>query len=81
GDIAKSTATTTDADNNQTIIGIRSIVFTPDTNTIGKDTKTDTVPKTERIDDQDDTIDGKNRSNIFIQLGQLRHTYANESQL
>ena len=81
GDIAKSTATTTDADNNQTIIGIRSIVFTPDTNTIGKDTKTDNLPNPGRIVDQEDRIDGKNPSNVFIALGHLSHTYDNGSQV
>ena len=81
GDIAKSTATTTDADNNQTIIGIRSIVFTPDTNTIGKDTKTDNPPKPGRIVDQEDRIDGTNPSNVFIALGHLSHTYDNGSQV
>lgn len=81
GDIAKSTATTTDADNNQTIIGIRSIVFTPDTNTIGKDTKTDNPPNPGRIVDQEDRIDGKNPSNVFIALGHLSHTYDNGSQV
>ena len=81
GDIAKSTATTTDANNNQTIIGIRSIVFTPDTNTIGKDTKTDNLPNPGRIVDQEDRIDGKNPSNVFIALGHLSHTYDNGSQV
>ena len=81
GDIAKSTATTTDADNNQTIIGIRSIVFTPDTNTIGKDTKTDNLPNPGRIANQEDRIDGKNPSNVFIALGHLNHTYDNGSQV
>ena len=81
GDIVKSTATTTDADNNQTIIGIRSIVFTPDTNTIGKDTKTDNLPNPGRIVDQEDRIDGKNPSNVFIALGHLSHTYDNGSQV
>lgn len=81
GDIAKSTATTTDADNNQTIIGIRSIVFTPDTNTIGKDTKTDNLPNPGSIANQEDRIDGKNPSNVFIALGHLNHTYDNGSQV
>lgn len=81
GDITKSTATTTNADNNQTIIGIRSIVFTPDTNTIGKDTKTDNPPKPGRIVDQEDRIDGTNPSNVFIALGHLSHTYDNGSQV
>ena len=81
GDIAKSTATTTDADNNQTIIGIRSIVFTPDTNTIGKDTKTDNLPNPGRIADQEDRIDGTKASNVFIALGHLSHTYDNGSQV
>ena len=81
GDIAKSTVTTTDADNNQTIIGIRNIVFTPDTNTIGKDTKTDNLPNPGRIVDQEDRIDGKNPSNVFIALGHLSHTYDNGSQV
>ena len=81
GDIAKSTATTTDADNNQTITGIRSIVFTPDTNTIGKDTKTDNLPNPGRIADQEDRIDGTKASNVFIALGHLSHTYDNGSQV
>ncbi|QGY95778.1 YSIRK-type signal peptide-containing protein [Lactobacillus crispatus] len=81
GDIAKSTVTTTDADNKQTIIGIRNIVFTPDTNTIGKDTKTDDIPKPGSIADQEDRIDGTKTSNVFIALGHLSHTYDNGSQV
>ena len=82
GDIAKSTATTTDADNNQTVIGIRSIVFTPDTNKIGKDTKTDDLYNPPRsIADQEDRIDGTNPSNVFIALGHLNHTYDNGLQV
>ncbi|MBI1695929.1 mucin-binding protein [Lactobacillus crispatus] len=81
GDIAKSTVTTTDADNKQTIIGIRNIVFTPDTNTIGKDTKTDNLPNPGSIADQEDRIDGTKTSNVFIALGHLSHTYDNGSQV
>ena len=82
GNIAKSTATTTDADNNQTVIGIRSIVFTPDTNKIGKDTKTDDLYNPPRsIADQEDRIDGTNPSNVFIALGHLNHTYDNGLQV
>ena len=82
GDIAKSTVTTTDADNKQTIIGIRNIVFTPDTNTIGKDTKTDDLLHTPgSIADQKDRVDGSNPANVFIALGHLSHTYDNGSQV
>ena len=81
GDIAKSTVTTTDDDNKQTIIGIRNIVFTPDTNVIGRNTKTDNLPNPGRIADQEDRIDGKNPSNVFIALGHLNHTYDNGSQV
>ena len=82
GDIAKSTVTTTDADNKQTIIGIRNIVFTPDTNTIGKDTKTDDLYDTPKsIVDQEARIDGPKPLNVFIALGHLSHTYDNGSQV
>lgn len=81
GDIAKSTVTTTDADNKQTIIGIRNIVFTPDTNTIGKDTKTDDLHTPGSIADQKDRIDGSNPANLFIALGHLSHTYDDGSQV
>lgn len=81
GDIARSTVTTTDDDNKQTIIGIRNIVFTPDTNVIGRNTKTDNLPNPRSIADQKDRVDGSNPANVFIALGHLSHTYDDGSQV
>lgn len=81
GDIAKSTVTTTDDDNKQTIIGIRNIVFTPDTNVIGRNTKTDNLPNPGSIADQKGRVDGSNPANVFIALGHLSHTYDDGSQV
>ena len=52
-------------------VGIRSIIFTPDTKTIGRNTKTDGLPNVGKISDQTANLS----QNLFIAYGNLNDTY------
>lgn len=52
-------------------VGIRSIIFTPDTKTIGRNTKTDGLPYVVKISDQTTNLS----QNLFIAYGNLNDTY------
>lgn len=52
-------------------VGIRSIIFTPDTKTIGRNTKTDGLPYVVKISDQTANLS----QNLFIAYGNLNDTY------
>ncbi|WP_278897895.1 mucin-binding protein [Lactobacillus gallinarum] len=52
-------------------VGIRSITLTPDTRTIGRNTKTDGLPNVGKISDQTANLS----QNLFIAYGNLNDTY------
>ena len=62
-------------------VGIRSITFTPDTHTIGKNTKTYNTPRVGFLSDQDQLLDSDHHTNLFIAYGNLNHTYDNGKEV
>lgn len=62
-------------------VGIRSITFTPDTHTIGINTKTYNIPGVGFLSDQDQLLDSEHYTNLFIAYGNLNHTYDNGKEV
>lgn len=62
-------------------VGIRSITFTPDTHTIGINTKTYNTPGVGFLSDQDQLLDSGHYTNLFIAYGNLNHTYDNGKEV